>query len=283
MPSSRAAQDAGALLRTPAAPTRMGPPIRRNPRLVIRLWAIAHRQAALTVAAAVRPVKPGAEAVGSATRGGLARSAVLLVLLDGLLQIRVLRAGEEAQRVELGQVLLGVGQVVQREIRLTDVLVGAAVLGIERQSLLVDPDGLGGVAVLARGIGQPVVGIGVGLIAGDDRLEQRDRIRVLLRLDGPDAGGVLRIRVLGGNARRLGSAGAAVRACRRRQGDGESQSDESDELQTRHAGLTSRRWFRPSRAAVTLDAESRFHLGRAQRKGLPCRGRPRAGCSLRSE
>src|SRR5678815_4881073 len=59
MPSSRAAQEAGALPRTPATPISAGPPIRRKPRLLIRLSAIAHLQAAPTVAAAPGRVKRG--------------------------------------------------------------------------------------------------------------------------------------------------------------------------------------------------------------------------------
>src|SRR5262245_40464828 len=104
--------------------------------------AIAHLRAALTVAAGAGRGQAGAVAVGSATGGGRARAGLLLVLLDGLLQIAVLRAGEEAQLVERGQVLLGARQVVELQIRLADVLVGAAVLGIEGQRLLIDPDGL---------------------------------------------------------------------------------------------------------------------------------------------
>src|SRR5215475_2447326 len=105
MPSSRAAQEAGAVAKTPAAPTSTGPPNRRNPRLVIRLSTIAHLHAALTVAAEAARGQAGWDAVGLAAGGGRTRAGLVLVFLDGLLQIAVLRAGEEAQLVERGEVL----------------------------------------------------------------------------------------------------------------------------------------------------------------------------------
>src|SRR6185436_17618197 len=75
---------------------------------------------------------------GSLGRDGLDLAAALVVRLDRLLQVPVLGAREEAEFVEARQVLLGLRQVVQREIGLADVLVGPAVLGIDGEGLLVD-------------------------------------------------------------------------------------------------------------------------------------------------
>src|SRR4030095_3896775 len=79
--------------------------------------------------------------------------ALLLVPLDRLLEVPVLLAGEPAQRVERremarGESVLGRGAVPEHEIALADVLVGAAMLGIDGERLLVDRDGRGGIAVL---------------------------------------------------------------------------------------------------------------------------------------
>src|SRR5262249_32137286 len=83
--------------------------------------------------------------------------AAAFVVVNGVFEIRVLLARKEAELVENGEMLLGLGQVTQYEIRLADVLVGATMLGVDGQRLLVDRDGLGGVPVLARAVGKPVV------------------------------------------------------------------------------------------------------------------------------
>src|SRR4030095_16456419 len=66
--------------------------------------------------------------------------ALLLVPLDRLLEVPVLLAGEPAQRVERREMSLGLGDVPEHEIGLADVLVGAAMLGIDGERLLVDRD-----------------------------------------------------------------------------------------------------------------------------------------------
>src|SRR5262249_6352078 len=86
---------------------------------------------------------------GSLGRDGLDLASALFVGLDHLLQIAVLLAWEEAELVEDRQVLLRFRQVVEGQIRLADVLVSAAVLGVDRQRLFVDGNRLGGIAVLA--------------------------------------------------------------------------------------------------------------------------------------
>src|SRR5947207_10242358 len=73
---------------------------------------------------------------------------LLLVRFDGLLQVAILLAGEEAERVETAQVLPGLRQVTQHQIGLADVLVRTAVLRVEGERLLIDRDRGGGIAVL---------------------------------------------------------------------------------------------------------------------------------------
>src|SRR6266481_6033675 len=85
----------------------------------------------------------------------------LLVRLDRAAEIAELLARDEAERVERLQMFLGVGQIVEHEVRLPDVLVGALVLGVDGERLLVDRNGGAGVAVLTGGIREPVVGIRV--------------------------------------------------------------------------------------------------------------------------
>src|SRR2546428_2047527 len=124
-------------------------------------------------------------------RGRLDLPAGFLVRLDGLLEVAVLLAAEEAQAVEPREVLLGLREVVERQVGLADVLVGAEVARIERQRLLVERDGLCRVGAAARGVGQPVPRVSVvrGPLHGD--LQQRDRARELPGLDGLHARRVL--------------------------------------------------------------------------------------------
>src|SRR2546422_10579623 len=75
-------------------------------------------------------------------RGRLDLSAGFLVRLDGLLEVAVLLAAEEAQAVEPRGGLLGLRQVVKRQGGLADVLAGAEVAWKQRQGLLVGRDGL---------------------------------------------------------------------------------------------------------------------------------------------
>src|SRR5882724_783635 len=75
----------------------------------------------------------------------------LLVFLDSLLEVAILRAAQHAERVEPGQVFLGLGQVAQDQVGLADVLVGAPALGVDRQRLLVERQRSGGIAVAPGG------------------------------------------------------------------------------------------------------------------------------------
>src|SRR5690349_11520599 len=166
-------------------------------------WEIltVKREAEPAMVSGPRPPAPPAPAPPNLLRRGWLRlPARLLVRLDGALEIPVLRARDEAERVERLQVLLGVGQVAEHQVRLADVLVRALVLGVDGERLLVDRDGGGRVAVLARRVGEPVVGIGVLGVTRGHALEERDRLRVLARLDRLHRGGVLGILGLGGGA-----------------------------------------------------------------------------------
>jgi len=80
-----------------------------------------------------------------------------------------------------------------------------------------------GVAVLARGVGQPVVGVRVLGLALGHAFQKRDRLGVLLGLDRLHRGGVLGVLRLGGRgalspapAGRPGRAGKAAREERER-------------------------------------------------------------------
>src|SRR5438445_3629142 len=94
-------------------------------------------------------------------RGRLDLPAGFLVGLDGLLEVAVLLAAEETQAVEPREVLLGLREVVEREVGLADVLVGAEVARVERQRLLVQRDGLCRLAASPRGVGELVPCVGV--------------------------------------------------------------------------------------------------------------------------
>src|SRR5262245_1819238 len=73
-------------------------------------------------------------------RDGLDLASALLVRLDRFLQVAILLARKEAKLVEPRQVLLGLRQVVEGQIGLADVLVGAAVLRGDGARLPVDCD-----------------------------------------------------------------------------------------------------------------------------------------------
>src|SRR5207244_5374492 len=115
--------------------------------------------------------------------GGLGSPLALLVGVHGLLQIAVLRAREPAELVEPGQMLFGLGQVVELQVGLTDVLGGPAMIGINGEGLRVEGNGRGRVAVLARGIRLPVVCVGIRRVSRRDVLEQADRRGILAGLD----------------------------------------------------------------------------------------------------
>src|SRR6266545_3699681 len=91
---------------------------------------------------------------GARTSGGSVGGrhlAGLLVLLDRLFQIRVLRARQEAERVEAGQMLLGLGDVAEHQVGLADVLVGPPMLGVDRQRLFVEGQRGSGITSSTRG------------------------------------------------------------------------------------------------------------------------------------
>ena len=136
--------------------------------------------------------------------------------------------------------LLGFWQVAQHEIGLADVLMGATMLRIDGEGFLVDRNGGRGVAVLAGGVGQPIVGIRVLAIARDDPLEKADGCGVVLGLDRLDGGGVLGILGLGGLAvaNPVASAAAARGDRRRREVHERDREDqETSSERTRHQSV----------------------------------------------
>jgi hypothetical protein len=112
---------------------------------------------------------------------------------DGLLEILVLLAGDEADPLQGGEVLLGLGQVVGHEVRLTEVLVGAAMAGIELQRAPVMREGWLELAALAVGVAEVVLDVGVARVAKDSRGKQPDRGIPVLGRDGRFPGRVLRV------------------------------------------------------------------------------------------
>src|ERR1041385_3367981 len=85
-----------------------------------------------------------------------------LVLGDRLLQVRELRAREEADLVERAQVLLGLRHVADLKIGLADVLVRAAVARIQAQRLVVvlEPEahvGIGATAARTSTSARPIL------------------------------------------------------------------------------------------------------------------------------
>src|SRR6185369_13790197 len=102
-----------------------------------------------------------------------------------------------------GQVLLGLGHVAHQQVGLPDVLVRAPVLGIEAQGLpvvLEDPVHVR-VRALADRVGEQVVIVGVGGVAGDGLLQQIGRARPVAGVDAGAGGGEVGI---GGRRRRAG-------------------------------------------------------------------------------
>src|SRR5262245_57151003 len=144
----------------------------------------------------------------SAGGGGLDLASARLVLLDRLPEVAILRAAEEAGLVELDQVLLGLARVVERQVGLADVLVGALVLGIDGQRLLVDRDRAGRVAVLPGRVGEPVERVGVLGLPRGHALEQLDGSRVVAALDRLHRGRVVGVFANGGLAEAATAAAA---------------------------------------------------------------------------
>jgi hypothetical protein len=74
------------------------------------------------------------------------------ILRDFLLQVGVFFAREQADFLQRRQVLFGLCEIVHEEVRLADVLVGAAVTGIELQRAVIVPEGEIKLASIAIGI-----------------------------------------------------------------------------------------------------------------------------------
>ena len=83
---------------------------------------------------------------------------------DGLFQQGVLLARKEAQFVEDLQVFLGLGEIAGHQVGLAQIFVGAAVLRIQGQRLVVVPEG--GIEVAELAVRETEVVLGIGVIRG---------------------------------------------------------------------------------------------------------------------
>jgi hypothetical protein len=134
---------------------------------------------------------------------------------DRLLEVVELAAAEEAELVELAEVLLRLGDIADHQVGLAEVLVGAAVLGIEAQRLVVvlehqiHPRG----AALPQRVSVEVVVVGVVRAGGKRGLHRRGGALpvVLLR------------RCLVALHRRIARRGHAGRAVGRKRGIGDKR------------------------------------------------------------
>src|SRR6266850_5487385 len=124
----------------------------------------------------------------TARTAGFGIRALLLVLFVGIhraLEFFVLLARDRrAQLLQLGEMLLGLGQIIGQQIGLADVLVCMLVLGIELERFVVVVEGRIEFAGLAIGVAEEVMRIrilGVGL---NRFREQFDRLVPVLRFDG---------------------------------------------------------------------------------------------------
>ena len=120
--------------------------------------------------------------------------------------------------------LLGLAQVVGHEVRLADVLVGAAMAGIELQRPLIVREGGLELATLAVGVAEIVLDVGVARIAKGGGGKQPDRGAPVLGRNGRLPRRVVRIEL--SLLRRLLGRLAEGRA--RHHGEGEAQTDQPD-------------------------------------------------------
>ena len=87
------------------------------------------------------------------------------VVGDGLLEVLVFLAGDETDPLQRGQMLLGLGRVVGNQVRLADVLVSAAMAGVELERLLVVREGGLELAALAIGVAEVILDVRVTRVA----------------------------------------------------------------------------------------------------------------------
>src|SRR5215470_20398921 len=118
------------------------------------------------------------------------------VLDDCLLEVLVLLARDEADPLEGGEMLLSLRQIVDDEVRLTDVLVSTAMAGIELQGALIMHEGRLQIAALAVRVTEVVLDVGVACVAKRSRGKRPDRSAPVLRCDGRLPGRVLRVDLL---------------------------------------------------------------------------------------
>ncbi len=149
----------------------------------------------------------------------------LPILGDRLFQVLVFFAGNQADFLQRSQVLLGFREVVRHQIRFADVLVRAAVPGVELERALVMLEREVELTRVPVGVAEIVLDIGIAGVAERRRGKRLDRGAPVLRLDRLFARGVVRIEL-----RRVRIAVVRIgrrRARGQRQRDGEERAGDS--------------------------------------------------------
>src|SRR5882724_1172993 len=170
------------------------PSVRGSPFIVARATAQAPSSSATLLAPTgrARLAKVSAISISAATTcrlKAIIRRPRLLrragpVVGDGLLEVRVFLAGDETDPLQRGQMLLGLGRVVGHQVRLADVLVSAAMAGVELQRLLVVREGRLELAALAIGVAEVILDVRVARVAERGRGKRPDRAIPVLGRDG---------------------------------------------------------------------------------------------------
>ena len=115
-----------------------------------------------------------------------------LVGLDGVLELGVLLAAEEARAVENFEMFLGLRQISDFEIQFANILVGAAVVAVALEGHPVICERLVHVAQLAVAVAQKVVPVGAVWFGLDRLVEIFDRLVEVAGVDrlpaGPEVG-----------------------------------------------------------------------------------------------
>src|SRR5438477_4043089 len=124
------------------------------------------------------------------------------VVGDRLLEVFVFLAGDETDRLQRAEVLLGFRQVVDHQVGFAGVLVGAAVTRVELQRALVVLEGEIQLAGVAIRVAEVVLDVGVARVPQRGGGERPNGRGPVLRLDGGSACGEVgidgRARVLDG-------------------------------------------------------------------------------------
>src|SRR2546425_4328658 len=131
----------------------------------------------------------------------------LAVLGDGLPEVLVLLARDQADRLQGGEVLLGFREIVPHQVRFADVLVRTAVPGIELQRPLVMLEGELELPALAVRVAEVVLDVRVARVAQRCRGQAREGKTPVPRVNGMPAGRIVRVEALGRRIVRPGIGG----------------------------------------------------------------------------